>query len=288
MSGTQSQKRRRVVGHVWTAGKYAFLAAMLLFFLFPLYWLVATALKTQAEMFSMPPVWWPERFALDYFRDILFRSSFGRLAWNSVVVAGGSTLLSVVVGTMGAYSLSRFRLPFGLNRHISFWILSTRMFPPIVSIVPLFLIMRSLDLVDTRLALILAYSVFNLPFVVWMMKGFFDELPRELEESALIDGDTPFGAFRRIILPLVRPGLAATAVFCLIVAWNEFLFALVLTQTEAALTLPVGIANQVTQYEIRWGAMSAAGVVAMIPLFVFALLVQRHLVRGLSYGAVKG
>jgi len=261
---------------------------MLVFFLFPLYWLVVTALKTQAEMFSMPPVWWPERITLDYFRDILFRSAFGRLAWNSVVVAGGSTLLSVVVGTMGAYSLSRFRLPFGLNAHISFWILSTRMFPPIVSIVPLFLIMRSLDLVDTRLALILAYSVFNLPFVVWMMKGFFDELPRELEESALIDGDTPFGAFRRIILPLVRPGLAATAVFCLIVAWNEFLFALVLTQTEAALTLPVGIANQVTQYEIRWGAMSAAGVVAMIPLFVFALLVQRHLVRGLSYGAVKG
>jgi multiple sugar transport system permease protein len=272
----------------WSAGKYAFLVAMLLFFLFPLYWLVLTALKTQAEMFSIPPVWWPERYTLSYFEEILFRSSLGRLAWNSAVVAVGSTLLSVLAGTMGAYSLSRFRLPFGLNWHISFWILSTRMFPPIVSIVPLFLIMRSLDLVDTRIALILAYSVFNLPFVVWMMKGFFDELPRELEESALIDGDTPFGAFRRIILPLVRPGLAATAVFCLIVAWNEFLFALVLTQTEAALTLPVGIANQVTQYEIRWGAMSAAGVVAMVPLFVFALLVQRHLVRGLSYGAVKG
>jgi multiple sugar transport system permease protein len=174
-----------------------------------------------------------------------------------------------------------------LNHHLSFWILSTRMFPPIVSIVPLFLIFRSVNLVDSRFALVLAYSVFNLPFVVWMMKGFFDELPRELEESAMMDGDTPFGAFRRIILPLVRPGLAATAVFCLIVAWNEFLF-LVLTQTDRALTLPVGIANQVTQYEIRWGAMSAAGVLAAIPLFVFALLVQRHLVRGLSYGAVKG
>jgi multiple sugar transport system permease protein len=278
--------RRRAVA--WTAAKYGFLALAALFFLFPLYWLAATALKTQTEMFTMPPVWWPERLTLGHFRQIVFESGFGRLAWNSVVVAGGSTLLSLVAGTMGAYSLSRYRLPWRLNDHISFWILSTRMFPPIVSIVPLFLIMRSFNLLDTRLALVLSYSVFNLPFVVWMMKGFFDELPRELEESALMDGDTPFGAFRRVILPLVRPGLAATAVFCLIVAWNEFLFALVLTQTEAALTLPVGIANQVTQYQIRWGAMSAAGVVAMVPLFVFALLVQRHLVRGLSYGAVKG
>ena len=275
-------------GHAWQAGKYVLLAVFCGFFLFPLYWLAVTAFKTQAEMFSMPPVWWPGRFTLEHVRTILMEAGLGRLAWNSVVVASGSTALSLVAGTMGAYSLSRFRLPWRMNHHLSFWILSTRMFPPIVSIVPLFLILRSVNLVDTKVALVLAYSVFNLPFVVWMMKGFFDELPRELEESAMIDGDTPFGAFRRIVLPLVRPGLAATAVFCLIVAWNEFLFALVLTQTDAALTLPVGIANQVTQYEIRWGAMSAAGVLAMIPLFVFALLVQRHLVRGLSYGAVKG
>ena len=277
---------RRALG--WKFLKYGCLVAYGLFFLFPLYWLVLTALKTQTDMFSMPPVWWPERFTLAYFREILFESALTRLAWNSAVVAAGSTLLSLAAGTLGAYSLSRFPLPGRLNHHISFWILSTRAFPPIVSIVPLYLILRSVNLVDTRLGLVLAYAVFNLPFVVWMMKGFFDELPRELEESALVDGDTPFSAFRRIILPLVRPGLAATALFCLIVAWNEFLFALVLTQSEVAMTLPVGIANQVTQYEIRWGAMSAAGVMAMIPLFVFALLVQRHLVRGLSYGAVKG
>lgn len=267
---------------------YSLLAAFGLFFLFPLYWLVLASLKTQAELFTMPPVWWPEESTLEYFREIFFASSFDRLAWNSVVVATGSTLLSLGAGTLGAYSLSRFRLPGRLQERLSFWILSTRMFPPIVSIVPLFLILRSLNLVDTRIGLMLAYSVFNLPFVVWMMKGFFDELPRELEEAALLDGDTPFGAFYRIALPLVRPGLAATAIFCLIVSWNEFLFAFVLTETDAALTLPVGIANQVTQYEIRWGAMSAAGVAAMMPLFVFALLVQRHLVRGLSYGAVKG
>ena len=280
--------RRRSMLAIVTMAKYILLGAMALFFLFPIYWLVATAFKTQAEMFARPPVWWPAQLTFEHFRAILFESSLGRMAWNSVVVSVGSTLLALVTGTMGAYSLSRFRLPWRMNHHLSFWILSTRMFPPIVSILPLFIIFRGMNLVDTKFALILAYGVFNLPFVVWMMKGFFDEVPRELEESALVDGDTHFGAFRRIVLPLVRPGLAATAVFCLIVAWNEFLFALVLTQSDAALTLPVGIANQVTQYEIRWGAMSAAGVLAAIPLFVFALLVQKHLVRGLSYGAVKG
>jgi len=268
--------------------RYAALGAFTLFFLFPLYWLAVTALKPPAQLFAQPPTWWPDPPTLAHFRDLFAGAALGRLAWNSAVVALGSTLLALVVGTLGAYSLSRFSLPLRLNHHVSFWILSTRAFPPIISIVPLFLILRQFGLVDTRLGLVLAYAAFNLPFVVWMMKGFFDDLPRELEESALVDGDTPFGAFRRIALPLVRPGLAATALFCLILSWNEFLFALVLTQTEAALTLPVGIANQVTQYEIRWGAMSAAGVVAMVPLFFVALLVQRHLVRGLTYGAVKG
>src|SRR5438034_398817 len=229
--------------------KYALLMLFAVFFLFPMYWLVLTSLKTQADQFSMPPVWWTKRLTLDYYRAIIFDSSFETLAFNSALACGGSALLSFV---------------------------------------PLFLIMRALGLLDTRLALVLAYSVFNLPFVVWMMKGFFDELPRELEESALVDGDTHLGAFLRIVLPLVAPGIAATAIFCMIVSWNEFLFALILTQTDSALTLPVGIANQVTQYEIRWGVMSAAGVVAMTPMFIFALMVQRYLVRGLSFGAVKG
>ena len=268
--------------------RYAALGLFAIFFLFPLYWLAATAFKPPAQLFAQPPVLVPAAPTIAHFRDLFAGAALGRLAWNSAVVAVGSTLLALVVGTLGAYSLSRFTLPYRLNKHISFWILSTRAFPPIISVVPLFLILRQFGLVDTRLGLVLAYAAFNLPFVVWMMKSFFDDLPRELEESALVDGDSLFGAFRRIALPLVRPGLAATALFCLILSWNEFLFALVLTQTEAALTLPVGIANQVTQYEIRWGAMSAAGVVAMAPLFFVALLVQRHLVRGLTYGAVKG
>jgi len=148
--------------------------------------------------------------------------------------------------------------------------------------------MRDLRLLDTKASLIIVYTAFNLPFVVWMMRGFFDEVPRDLEEAALVDGDSRLGALVRVVLPLVAPGLAATAVFCLIVSWNEFLFALVLTQTDASMTLPVGIAGRVTQYEIKWGVMSAAGAVAIVPILVFAMAMQKYLVRGLSLGAVKG
>jgi multiple sugar transport system permease protein len=162
------------------------------------------------------------------------------------------------------------------------------MFPAIVTAVPLFLMMRDLRLLNTKLSLVVVYTAFNLPFVVWMMRGFFAEVPQDLEEAALVDGDSRLGALVRVVLPLVSPGLAATAVFCLIVSWNEFLFALVLTQTDVSMTLPVGIAGRVTQYEIKWGVMSAAGAVAMVPILIFALAMQRYLVRGLSLGAVKG
>ena len=207
---------------------------------------------------------------------------------NSLLVAVGSTVCALFIGTLAAYSLARFRLPAKLDHKLALWILSTRMFPAIVTVVPLFLIMRDLRLVNTRLSLVIVYTAFNLPFVVWMMRGFFAEIPRDLEEAAMVDGDSRLGALRRVVLPLVTPGLAATAVFCLIVSWNEFLFGLVLTQTDDAITLPVGIAGRVTQYGIKWGAMSAAAVVALVPILAFAISVQKYLVRGLSLGAVKG
>ncbi len=148
--------------------------------------------------------------------------------------------------------------------------------------------LRQVRLLNSLTGLVLADTALNLPFVVWMMRGFIEDLPREIEEAALLDGESRMGVLLRIVLPLVRPGLAATAVFCLIVAWNEFLFALILSQTQAAMTVPVGIAAHVTQYEIQWGAMSAAGVVAMLPVLIFAAAAQRYFVRGLSLGAIKG
>jgi multiple sugar transport system permease protein len=225
----------------------------------PVYWMITISLKTEIDQFATPPKWFSFTPTLEHYYDAFVTRSFGQYLLTSAIVAVVSTAFALVIGTLAAYALTRFRLPYNLGRKLSLWILSTRMFPAIVTAVPLFL----------------------------MMRGFFAEVPRDLEEAALVDGDSRLGALVRVVLPLVSPGLAATAVFCLIVCWNEFLFALVLTQTDAAMTLPVGIAGRVTQYEIKWGVMSAAGVVAMMPILVFALAMQRYLVRGLSLGAVK-
>jgi multiple sugar transport system permease protein len=254
----------------------------------PVYWMLTISLKTEVDQFAIPPKWFSFTPTLQHYTDAFVTRSFGQYLVTSAIVAVASTFFALVIGTFAAYALTRFRLPWNLDRKLSLWILSTRMFPAIVTAVPLFLMMRDLRLLNTKASLIIVYTAFNLPFVVWMMRGFFAEVPRDLEEAALVDGDSRLGALVRVVLPLVTPGLAATAVFCLIVSWNEFLFALVLTQTDAAMTLPVGIAGRVTQYEIKWGVMSAAGVVAMMPILIFALAMQRYLVRGLSLGAVKG
>lgn len=254
----------------------------------PVYWMITISLKVERDQFASPPKWFSFTPTLQHYYDAFVTRSFGQYLITSAIVAVVSTACALVIGTLAAYALTRFRLPYNLDRKLSLWILSTRMFPAIVTAVPLFLMMRDLRLLNTKLALIVVYTAFNLPFVVWMMRGFFAEVPRDLEEAALVDGDSRLGALVRVVLPLVSPGLAATAVFCLIVSWNEFLFALVLTQTDVAMTLPVGIAGRVTQYEIKWGVMSAAGAVAMMPILIFALAMQRYLVRGLSLGAVKG
>ena len=273
---------------VRTILKYLLGLLALIVALAPVYWMLTISFKHEVDQFALPPKWFAFSPTLEHYADAFLGRSFGQYLVNSLIVAVGSTACALVLGTLAAYSLARFRLPRQLNRKLALWILSTRMMPAIVTALPLFLIMRDLHLVNTRLSLVIVYTAFNLPFVVWMMRGFFAEIPRDLEEAAMVDGDSRLGAFRRVVLPLVTPGLAATAVFCLIVSWNEFLLALVLTQTDEAMTLPVGMAGRVTQYVIQWGAMSAAAVVAIVPILAFALAVQKYLVRGLSLGAVKG
>jgi multiple sugar transport system permease protein len=281
-------------GSSWKSGfggrslRYALVVFAVISALLPVYWMMTISLKREVDQFAVPPKWFVFEPTLAHYRDAFIERSFAQYLITSAIVAVLSTICALVLGTLAAYALSHFRLPHKLNPRLALWILSTRMFPPIVTAVPLFLLMSDVRLLDTMASLVIVYTAFNLPFVVWMMRGFFMEIPREMEEAARVDGDSRLGALRRVILPLVTPGLAATAVFCLIISWNEFLFALTLTQTDAAMTLPVGIAGRVTQYEIEWGVMSAAGVVAMIPILVFALAVQRYLVRGLSLGAVKG
>ena len=252
--------------------------------LFPPVVLFVTSIKTDIDALSFPPKWIFDPTLKNYV-DILNTSPLVDYALNSLIVASLNTLLCLIVGSMAAYGLARFKFKGADN--LAFWILSIRMMPPVAAIIPIYILMKNLGLLDTPWCLVITYLTFNLPFVVWMMKGFFEEIPREIEESALIDGCSDFSVFFRIALPLVAPGLAATAIMVFIFSWNEFLFALILTGTKAV-TLPVGIIGYMKETGINWGYMTAGGILALIPVIVFMVLVQKHLVKGLTLGALKG
>lgn len=262
--------------------RYILLVLLLIFFLFPIYWLVVTSLKTQVDIFAMPPKWVFKPTLANYIH-ILLGTEYLNLAKNSLIAASTNVILSMVIGTFAAYAISRFKVG---TKNLLYWFLGIRMLPPIVASIPLFLIAAELRLIDTYVILPLLYLTLNLPFVVWMMKSFIDEIPIEIEESALIDGCSHLGAMVRVVLPLAAPGLVATAVFCFIMAWNEFLFAMIFTRTTAV-TLPVGISGFITEEQIFWGYITAAATVAAVPPVVFALVFQRYIVRGLTFGAVK-
>ncbi|MDQ2683921.1 MAG: carbohydrate ABC transporter permease [Chloroflexota bacterium] len=269
--------------------KYLVLLVALLFFMFPIFWIVITSLKLPGEYMHRPPILIPDEPTLNHYRNVL--NEKGQLALrNSLIIALSATALSVFVGTLAAYSLARFNTG---GKHFAFWLLSQRMMPPVVLIVPYFLLLRDVGKVnesfglDTRASLIALYTVFNLPFVIWLMRSYFDGVPRELEESAMVDGSTRMGVFFRITLPLSFPGLIATGTFAFIFAWTEFLFAVVFTRTDAV-TLPVAIAGFSGSQGSNWGQASALAVVATAPVFALSLLVQKHFARGLTLGAVRG
>jgi len=220
-------------------------------------------------------------------RKLFAEKQFGSFLRNSLVVTMLSVLISLTAGSLAAYAVSRFRLRFGLERHVALGLLTLRIVPPVVILIPVYLLILRLDLLDTWAGLILTYTALNLTFVVWMMESFFREIPLDLEEAALVDGDSRLGAFRKVVLPVAAPGLVATAIFAVIVTFNEFMFALVLTATPNAMTMPRGTATLIGRIDTDWASMSAAGVLGALPIVVFALLVQRHLVRGLTLGAVK-
>ena len=281
-------KRSRTTAIVQRVAAYLTIAVALVITLFPVYWIASNSFKYDIDIFSVPPQWFPVNPVLKHYYAAFVERPFLQYALNSLIIAVATTFVSLVLGTMAGYALARFQYPGQWRYQISFWILSTRMMPPIVTIIPLYIAFNYLDMLNTKPAVVIAYTAFNLPFATWMMKSYFQDLPVELEEAAMVDGDTRWGAFLRVALPLARPGLAATAIFCLIISWNEFLLALVLTLTERSQTLPIGIAGRVTQYNTYWGEISAAGFTACIPIMIFAFIVQKHLVRGLSFGAVKG
>jgi multiple sugar transport system permease protein len=251
---------------------------------FPIIWTFLMSIKTSLDLFAVPPVW-VFKPTLENYEAILFQRPMGAYMLNSMIIAMSSTLLSLATGTLAAYSLARFK--WRGSEDLAFWILSTRMAPAVAVILPIYILMSQLRLIDTHLGVILAYTTFNLPFAIWMMRGFFKELPTDLEDSAMVDGCSRFQAFLRIVLPLVKPGLVATTIFCYIFSWNEFLFALVLT-VENAKTLPVAIIEFYTEYRVLWGPLSCVAIISVVPIFVLAVVVQKYLVRGLTLGAIRG
>ena len=270
-------------------GRLAWAAAALTAILFavaPLAWMVLTSLKTNREI-TQDATLLPESLTSANYVSLFSGREFGSYLTNSIVVTAASVAIALVLGTQAAYVLARFRLRAGMHRYVGFSLLMVRLLPPVVIIIPIFLVARQFGLLNTQLSLIIVYATFNVTIVVWMMESFFREIPVDLEEAAMVDGDTRFTAFRRIVLPLAAPGLVATGIFTAITTYNEFLFALVLTSTPAAETMPVGAATLIGRINIDVGAMSAAGVIGALPIVVFSIFVQKHLVRGLTMGAVK-
>ena len=258
-------------------------AIIFIIILFPPIVLFLTSFKTEVDALSFPPKWIFTP-TINNFTEIFHGSPIIKYMINSIIVASLNTVVSLVFGSMAAYSLARFR--FKGSDNITFWMLSIRMMPPVVAVIPLYIIMRNLRLLDTPWCLVIAYLTINLPFVVWMVKGFFEEIPREIEESALVDGCSIFEVFRIIALPLAAPGLAVTGIFTFIFSWNEFLIALILTGTKSV-TLPVGMIGYMKETGINWGYMTAGGILALIPVIIFALFAQKNLVKGLTMGAIK-
>jgi multiple sugar transport system permease protein len=265
------------------AARYAAAVALTVFFLFPIYWLFAISFKTPAEIFASPPVWVPAGIQFDNFR-VLFRDGDAYAVLNSLIVAGVSTVLAMSLGTMAAYSLARFKTG---GDNLAIWIISQRLIPPIAIAFPVFLLYVWLGWVDTYVGLILLYTAFNLPYVIWMMRGYLEDIPIELEESALVDGCTRFEVLRRVVFPMARAGLFATAVFTFVFAWNEFIFALVLTRTEVT-TFTVQLSRYFGGQSTFWAKIAAMSVLGTLPVMIAVAVLQRYLVRGISLGAVKG
>jgi multiple sugar transport system permease protein len=263
---------------------YFIVGLALLWALLPVLWMFLSSLKTQAGMFSMPPkfIFKPNFDTFAYMFSE--RGGFTHFLINSVIASGVSTGISLVLGTLGGFALARRK--FKGEKHISFWIISTRMAPIPAVLLPLYLMFSKLGLIGTMTGLIFAYTTFNLPFALWMMMIFFKEVPVALEEAAMIDGCSRFQAFWRVVIPPAAPGLVATGILCLMFAWNDFLFASVISGHENQ-TVPVAASLLITQQGIAWGQAMATGTVIITPMVIAGLIVRRYLVRGLSMGAVK-
>ena len=265
-----------------------------IFIFSPLLWLFTASLSTQVELFTVPPHWIPQHPTFQNYLDIFFPSlaassvprTFATAMLNSIKIASAVTIICILIGSLAAYAL--VRIPFKFNRPIQLGIIATRMIPEVSLVLPLFIIASSLQLINKPIVLILTYMSFALPYAIWLLAAYFQTVPIELEDAALLDGCSRLGILFRIVMPISVPGLVSTAMFVFLLAWDEFFYALIFTSTLAAKTVPVAIAEFVGRYVVNVNGMMAGGILAAVPPVLVALIFQRYIVRGMTAGAVKG
>jgi multiple sugar transport system permease protein len=265
-----------------TTGFYALVILVMLPTVFVFYWMITLSLKTQVEAAGYPPHFFRFHVSFRSYADVFAKNPFLLYTWNSLVVATGCTLLGLIVGLPCAYSIAHWR-----QHGLALTVLVARIVPGISYLIPWYILFRNLRMVDTYQALILTHLVVGLPIIIWVMIGFFEDIPPELRDAALIDGCSYYGAFWRVALPLVKPGIVATAILSFIFSWNNFLFSVILAGRETR-TLPIAVFNMINYEEISWGPLAAAATMITLPVIILTLIIQRHIVTGLTFGAVKG
>lgn len=271
---------------VLIAGKYLALLGYLSFALFPLYWLLKIALTPDQLVYSEGTSLWPSSVTLSNFTEVLFQTDFLSYFGNSLTVSLGTAALTTLIAAGAGYAFSRFH--FAGKRLLIVVMLVTQMFPLLMIIAPIYKIISSLGMLNSLTSLIVVYTAFNIPFATFLMQSFFDGIPKDLEEAAMMDGCSRFQALCKVVFPLTLPGLGATLGFVFTAAWSELLFALMLISKNDAMTFPVGLLTFVSKFSVDWGQMMAAGVLALVPSCLFFIFIQRYLVQGLTSGAVKG
>ncbi|MUG71534.1 carbohydrate ABC transporter permease [Paenibacillus validus] len=267
-----------------TVLNYAVIIIAMLVFIFPIVWMVLTSLKQQVDAYASVPKWLFKATFSNY-QTVLFERDFMKYLLNSLYISFLSTVLALLFGSGIAYPYARYRLKGAKN--VLSWILTLRIVPPIVAILPIYLVFSKLGLLDTYASLILVYTFMNLPLAVWLLYGFYKDVPGEIEESALVDGCNRFTAFVRVIFPIIGPGLVSTGLLSFIFSWNEFLFANLLSGSTVR-TAPVGLNEYATPVSVLWGQIGAAGTMIVLPVAIITIILQRKMVRGLTMGAVKG
>jgi len=277
------KKTGTIIGRIFVV---IFLLLIMILTLSPLIWVIITSVKTIPEAYAWPPTYWPKQFTFEAYINVWKFKNFSRLFVNSLTVSIISTVLSTILASIAAYGFSRFK--FRGNKPVLFLFLFTQMVPAILLLLPYFIMMSRLKLINSHFALILAFTSFSLPFCTWMLKGFVDSIPKDLDEAAMIDGCNRVQALTLVIFPLALPGIAATVLFGFLVAWNHYLFAMGLTTSSDMFTLPVGIASLTGEFRVAWNELMAGAMIASIPGLMIYLLLQKWFIRGLTAGAVKG